>query len=222
MFQTSGCGYNAANFSSAKALVDTSVIIQISCFALFGYLLGSVSTAIITCKLMGLPDPRTDGSKNPGATNVLRLGGKKAAAITLTGDMLKGFIPALVAVLMAMPNEVIAAAGAAAFLGHLFPVFYGFKGGKGVATLLGVMLGTHWLVGLAVAATWLVMAFVFKISSLSALVAALLAPAYVWLITGSGILTLTTACMTVLLYWRHRSNIAKLLSGEEGKIKSKT
>jgi len=202
--------------------VDTSVIIQISCFALFGYLLGSVSTAIITCKLMGLPDPRTDGSKNPGATNVLRLGGKKAAAITLTGDMLKGFIPALVAVLMAMPNEVIAAAGAAAFLGHLFPVFYGFKGGKGVATLLGVMLGTHWLVGLAVAATWLVMAFVFKISSLSALVAALLAPAYVWLITGSGILTLTTACMTVLLYWRHRSNIAKLLSGEEGKIKSKT
>lgn len=202
--------------------MDTSVIIQISCFALFGYLLGSVSTAIITCKLMGLPDPRTDGSKNPGATNVLRLGGKKAAAITLTGDMLKGFIPALVAVLMAMPNEVIAAAGAAAFLGHLFPVFYGFKGGKGVATLLGVMLGTHWLVGLAVAATWLVMAFVFKISSLSALVAALLAPAYVWLITGSGILTLTTACMTVLLYWRHRSNIAKLLSGEEGKIKSKT
>lgn len=202
--------------------METTAIIQISSFALFGYLLGSVSTAIITCKLMGLPDPRTDGSKNPGATNVLRLGGKKAAAITLTGDMFKGFIPALIAVLMSMPNEVIAAAGAAAFLGHLFPVFYGFKGGKGVATLLGVMLGTHWLVGLAVVATWLVMAFVFKISSLSALVAALLAPVYVWYITGSDILTITTACMTVLLYWRHRSNIAKLLSGEEGKIKSKT
>ncbi|HEX5636938.1 MAG TPA: glycerol-3-phosphate acyltransferase, partial [Gammaproteobacteria bacterium] len=120
--------------------MDTQIIITISGFALAGYLLGSISTAIITCKLMGLPDPRTDGSKNPGATNVLRLGGKKAAAITLAGDMLKGLLPAMVATLMDMPHGVVAAAGLAAFLGHLFPVFYGFQGGKGVATMLGVLL----------------------------------------------------------------------------------
>ena len=125
--------------------MDTQLIISISIFASAGYLLGSISTAIITCKLMGLPDPRTDGSKNPGATNVLRLGGKKAAAITLAGDMLKGLIPALLANLLEMPDAVVATAGLAAFLGHLFPVFYRFQGGKGVATLLGVLLGTHWL-----------------------------------------------------------------------------
>ena len=196
-------------------------IITIVSFALFGYLLGSVSTAIITCKLMGLPDPRSGGSKNPGATNVLRLGGKKAAAITLAGDMLKGFIPALVAVLMGMPDDVIAASGIAAFLGHLYPVFYGFAGGKGVATLFGVLLGTHWLVGFSTVATWLIIAKVFKISSLSALIAALLAPVFVWLFMQSTVITVTASIMTVLLYWRHRSNITNLLSGKEDKIAAK-
>ena len=195
-------------------------IITILGFALFGYFLGSISTAIITCKLMGLPDPRSGGSKNPGATNVLRLGGKKAAAITLAGDMLKGLIPTLVAVLSGMTYDVIAITGLAAFIGHLYPVFYGFSGGKGVATLLGVLLGTHWMIGAGTILTWLVMAKVFKISSLSALVAALVAPVLVWYISQSEILTTTVCIMTVLLYWRHRSNIANLLSGREGKIKS--
>ena len=196
-------------------------IIPVIGFALFGYLLGSVSTAIITCKLMGLPDPRTEGSKNPGATNVLRLGGKKAAAITLFGDMLKGLIPALVAVLSGMPDTIIAATGLAAFLGHLYPVFYGFSGGKGVATLLGVLIGSHWLVGLGTIGIWLAMAFTFKYSSLSALVAAFCAPALVAYVTGSTVLISTTAILSLLLFWRHRSNIANLLSGRENKIGAK-
>lgn len=196
-------------------------IILIAGFAVLGYLFGSISTAIITCKLMGLPDPRTDGSKNPGATNVLRLGGKKAAAITLAGDMLKGLIPVAIVVLAGFSNEVIAATGLAAFLGHLYPVFYGFKGGKGVATLLGVLLGTHWLVGLGTIGIWLAMAFTFKISSLSALVATLCTPALVWLVTTSPAITSTTTLMALLLFWRHRSNIRNLLSGKEEKIGSK-
>ncbi|MDQ1362277.1 MAG: acyl phosphate:glycerol-3-phosphate acyltransferase [Pseudomonadota bacterium] len=200
--------------------MDTQLIITISIFALTGYLLGSISTAIITCKLMGLPDPRTDGSKNPGATNVLRLGGKKAAAITLAGDMLKGLIPALAATSMDMPHDVVAAAGLSAFLGHLFPVFYGFRGGKGVATLLGVLLGINWMAGTATIGVWLFMAYVFKISSLSALTAALLAPAIIYFISGSTFMAVIVAVMTLLLFWRHRRNIANLLSGQEGRIKS--
>lgn len=200
--------------------MDTQLIITISIFALTGYLLGSISTAIITCKLMGLPDPRTDGSKNPGATNVLRLGGKKAAAITLAGDMLKGLIPALAAASMDMPHDVVAAAGLSAFLGHLFPVFYGFRGGKGVATLLGVLLGINWMAGTATIGVWLFMAYVFKISSLSALTAALLAPAIIYFISGSTFMAVIVAVMTLLLFWRHRRNIANLLSGQEGRIKS--
>ena len=196
-------------------------IITILGFALFAYLLGSISTAIITCKLMGLPDPRSGGSRNPGATNVLRLGGKKAAAITLTGDMLKGLVPVLVALASGMTNDVIAATGIAAFLGHLYPLYYGFAGGKGVATMFGVLLGTQWMAGLATVGIWLVMAKVFKVSSLSALVAALAAPLLIWWFTQSVVLTVTTAIMTVLLYWRHRSNIANLLSGREGKIQSR-
>ena len=203
-------------------LVDTvQPIILIAGFAFLGYLFGSISTAIITCKLMGLPDPRTDGSKNPGATNVLRIGGKKAAAITLAGDMLKGLIPVAIVVLTGFSHEVIAATGLAAFLGHLYPVFYGFKGGKGVATLLGVLIGTHWLVGLGTIGIWLAMAFTFKISSLSALVASVCAPVLVWYVTAAPAITLTTAIMTLLLIWRHRSNIANLLSGKEDRIGSK-
>lgn len=196
-------------------------IITIPGFALFAYLLGSISTAIISCKLMGLPDPRSGGSKNPGATNVLRLGGKKAAAITLAGDMLKGLLPVAVAVIAGMSDVVIAATGIAAFLGHLYPVYYGFAGGKGVATLFGVLLGTQWMAGLATIGCWLLMAKVFKVSSLSALVAALAAPVLIWYFTRSPALTTTTAIMTLLLYWRHRSNIANLLSGKEDKIQSR-
>lgn len=201
-------------------LLQQPIILVIG-FALFGYLLGSVSTAIITCKLMGLADPRTVGSNNPGATNVLREGGKKAAAITLFGDMLKGLVPVLIAVLMAMPEQVIAAAGVSAFLGHLYPLYYGFKGGKGVATILGVLLGIHWQLGLGTIAIWLTMAFTFRYSSLSALVAAAGSPALSWFITGSQVITISVAVMAIILIWRHRSNIRNLLSGKEDKIGSK-
>ena len=170
---------------------------------------------------MGLPDPRSGGSRNPGATNVLRLGGKKAAAITLLGDMFKGLLPVLVAVLLGMSDDVIAATGLAAFLGHLYPVYYGFAGGKGVATMLGVLLGAQWLVGLITVGTWLIMAKGFKVSSLSALAAAIAAPIAMWIVTHSTALTGASAIMTILLYWRHRSNIANLLSGKEDKIQSR-
>jgi acyl phosphate:glycerol-3-phosphate acyltransferase len=197
------------------------IILIIIGFALFGYLLGSASAAIITCKIMSLPDPRTVGSNNPGATNVLRSGGKKAAIITLLGDMLKGLIPVLIAVVMEMPNEVIATTGVAAFLGHLFPLYYGFAGGKGVATILGVLLGTNWLLGLGTIGIWLFMAVVFRYSSLSALVAASGSPILAWFITQSPVITVCVALMATLLIWRHKSNIQKLLAGEEDKIGGK-
>lgn len=185
---------------------------------LLGYLFGSVSSAIIVCRLMRLPDPRGEGSGNPGATNVLRIGGKKPAALTLVGDFLKGTIPLLIARLFTDDPLTLALVGAGAFFGHLYPIFFGFKGGKGVATGLGVLLGWNWLACAATAGTWLVMAKLVKISSLSALTAFLLAPLYVWLITGSLELTVTQAVLTAVTYWRHRSNIAKLLSGEESRI----
>ena len=183
------------------------------------YLVGSVSAAIIVCKIMRLPDPRTTGSGNPGATNVLRVGGKKAAAITLFGDMLKGLLPVLVAQLMHVSDLALAIVGFAAFMGHLFPVFFGFKGGKGVATMLGVLFGFHWAVGFATAGTWLLVAKVFKISSLSALIATALAPVYVYFIIGCNVpVIISTIIMTVILFWRHRSNILRLIKGEEGKV----
>ena len=187
----------------------------------FAYLLGSLSAAIITCKLMGLPDPRSEGSRNPGATNVLRFGGKKAAAITLLGDSLKGLVPVLVARLAGVDDTVLAATAMAAFLGHLYPIFFGFHGGKGVATAMGVLLGISWPVALAAAATWLLVAKGLKISSLAALIAAVLAPLYMWLLepeSGSAFLSMTVA-LAILLVWRHRSNIQRLLSGAEGTIK---
>ncbi len=185
----------------------------------FAYLLGSLSAAIITCKLMGLPDPRSEGSRNPGATNVLRIGGKKAAAITLLGDSIKGLIPVLVARFAGVDDHVLAAVAMAAFLGHLYPLFFGFHGGKGVATAMGVLLGIAWPVALAAAATWLVMTKVVKISSLSALTAAVLAPFYMWLLESSQAFFSLSVALAILLVWRHRSNIQRLLSGNEGKIK---
>lgn len=183
-----------------------------------GYLLGSISTAIIVCKLMGLPDPRTEGSRNPGATNVARLGGKKAAALTLIGDMLKGLIPVLIAHALHASPTVLAATALAAFLGHLYPVFFGFQGGKGVATALGVIYGLYWPVGLFTTGIWLAMAAVFRYSSLAALTAILLTPlGFLWLKPDMPII-IAMLIITVILYWRHRSNISNLLNGEEGKI----
>ncbi len=179
------------------------------------YLFGSISAAIIVCKIMALPDPRTQGSNNPGATNVLRIGGKKAAAITLMTDMLKGFIPVLVAVLLNSDEVTLALVAIAAFLGHLYPVFFGFKGGKGVATALGVFLALSWPVALAMILTWLLVAYGLKISSMSALVASALSPFYFWWLNGSNIFIIMSFFITVLLFWRHRTNIKRLLEGTE-------
>jgi len=183
-----------------------------------GYLFGSISTAVLTCRLMGLPDPRTEGSRNPGATNVLRLGGKKAAFLTLAGDMLKGLVPVLIAQTLQASPLILSATALAAFLGHLYPVFFGFQGGKGVATALGVILGLYLPAGLGVAAIWLLMAFLFRISSLSALTAMLLAPVVFWLLKPEPAFISVMIVITLMLFWRHRSNIRDLLSGTEGKI----
>ncbi|MFO1357130.1 glycerol-3-phosphate 1-O-acyltransferase PlsY [Plasticicumulans sp.] len=187
----------------------------------FAYLCGSVSTAILVCRLMGLPDPRSEGSRNPGATNVLRIGGRKAAAITLAGDFLKGLIPVLVARAFGQGPEVLAATAFAAFLGHLYPVFFGFQGGKGVATALGVMVGLSWQVALAALATWLVIARVWKISSLAALGAATLSPLYALLFGLPGAYALALLPMVALLLWRHRENIRRIRAGTESRIGDK-
>jgi glycerol-3-phosphate acyltransferase PlsY len=167
---------------------------------------------------MGLPDPRTQGSGNPGATNVLRIGGKKAAAITLVGDSLKGLIPMVAGHLLAVAPGGLAAIGLAAVLGHLFPVFFGFRGGKGVATALGVQLGLWWPIGLTVAALWAFSAKVLKISSLSALISMALAPIVVWIFWPDPALIGMQLVVTGMLFWRHRANIRNLIQGTEGKI----
>lgn len=195
------------------------------------YLLGSLSFAVIVSKFMGLSDPRSYGSKNPGATNVLRSGNKKAAVLTLLFDAVKGYVP--VAVLLhygaayGLTEGVAAAAGLAAFLGHLYPVFFKLEGGKGVATALGVLMGISPLLGLAVAITWLGIAWYFRYSSLAALLAAVLAPVYyamaadgpLWDFNGAifGMLCV----MGVLLVWRHRDNVNRLLAGTETKLGAK-
>ncbi|GAB4262042.1 MAG: hypothetical protein Kow0065_12680 [Methylomicrobium sp.] len=184
-------------------------------FVLIAYLAGSVSSAIIVCRIMGLPDPREQGSGNPGATNVMRIGGKKAAAITLLGDMLKGLLPVYVAKILALPLEVWVLTGLAAFIGHLYPVFFEFKGGKGVATSVGVLLGFSWWLGLAVISTWLLVYKLGKISSLSALVASVLSSVYAWFIVENTAIVGACSLMTLILLWRHKSNIQRLLAGEE-------
>jgi len=190
-------------------------------FAALAYLIGSISTAIITCKIMGLEDPRKIGSHNPGATNVLRHGGKKAGIITLSGDMLKGLIPVLIVSQFQADTLSIAVVGLSAFLGHLFPVYYGFKGGKGVATYYGVIIGANWLVGLIAVSIWLAIAVLMKISSLSALISITATPFILWYFTHSVELTSVVAAMSILVVWRHQSNIRFLLQGTEGKIGTK-
>lgn len=191
-----------------------------SLLILAGYLFGSLSSAIIVCRLLGLPDPRGEGSGNPGTTNVLRIGGKKAAAVTLIGDMLKGLLPVLIARALQADILTQSLVAVAAFLGHLYPVFFGFRGGKGVATALGVLLGLHWAVGLMTIATWLLVAYVFRISSLAALVAILITPLYIWWLKPEWALLAAMIFMAILLFWRHRSNIKNLLEGTEGRITS--
>ena len=183
------------------------------------YLIGSISAAIIVCRLMGLDDPRQGGSGNPGATNVKRLYGNKPAALTLAGDLLKGVIPVVIAAQLGFDDVTVLAIGFAAFIGHLYPVFFGFRGGKGVATMIGVVLAFHFWFGLAVVATWLFVAKVLKISSLSALIAAILAPGYLYLFTENTDLVIIMSVISAALIWRHKSNIQRLLNGEEDLIK---
>jgi len=184
---------------------------------IIGYLMGSLSSAIIVCKLMGLPDPRTEGSGNPGTTNVLRIGGKKAAIITLIGDVLKGTIPVLIASFLPISAMSVSFVLFAAFLGHLYPIFFGFKGGKGVATAFGGLIALSWPVGLCVLATWIIIAAIFRYSSLAAVTAAVLAPVYAWALGGKAWMP-AMILMAILLLWRHRENIKRLSNTSESKI----
>ena len=186
-----------------------------------GYLLGSIPFGIVLTKLSGGPDPRSIGSGNIGATNVLRSGNKKLAALTLLGDMLKGTVAVLVGYFALGGGQAALVAGLGAFLGHLFPVWIGFKGGKGVATYLGVLIGLAWPVALAFAAIWLVVAKLSKYSSLSALAASLATPFLLWFAVGNRQGALLMAALACLLWFMHRTNIARLLSGSEGKIGQK-
>ena len=182
-----------------------------------GYLAGSVSSAILVAKALGLADPRSAGSGNPGATNMLRLSGKKAAALTLAGDVLKGFIPVFAAKLLGVSELALMLTALAAFLGHLYPVFFHFKGGKGVATALGVLLAAYWQIGLFTCIVWLLTATLLRISSLSALTAFLLTPVFVLLFFNRPPVLSVVTLITVMIFWRHRSNIKNLLHGTEGK-----
>lgn len=194
------------------------------------YLLGSLSFAVIVSRSMGLNDPRTYGSKNPGATNVLRSGSKAAAIATLFLDGFKGWLAVMLVKWFGgaygLGEGTIAMVGLAAFLGHLFPVFFRFVGGKGVATAFGVLLATSWILGLATGVTWLVIAYAFRYSSLASIVAAVFAPVYyvfgdglVWAMDKS--IVLSTAVMSLLLIWRHTENISRLVKGTESKLGSK-
>ena len=197
---------------------DTVFILTAAALLIAAYLAGSLSSAILVSKLFGLPDPRSNGSGNPGATNVLRLGGRQAAVLTLLGDMLKGLAPVLVAKYLGLPPPVLAGVALAAFLGHLYPVFFGFRGGKGVATFLGVLLGLSWWVGGGVVLTWLAMAAIARFSSLAALTAAFMAPLYLHWVGAPVEFLIVTVVMTTFLLWRHHGNIRKLLDGTESRI----
>ena len=189
---------------------------------LAAYLIGSVASAIVVCRLRGLPDPRGEGSGNPGATNVLRIGGKGPAALTLAGDVAKGVVPVLAARGLGFDLEVQAACAFAAFLGHVFPVFFRFEGGKGVATAFGVAFALAWSVGLAMGVAWLGVAAATRYSSLSSMVAGVASPVLAWWLTGEPAVISAFAAMATLLVWRHRANIARLAAGEESRIGQKS
>ena len=188
---------------------------------LAAYLLGSVSSAILISGLLGLPDPRTEGSRNPGATNVLRLGSKPGAVLTLAGDIAKGVLPVVAARWFLDEPVLLALAALGAFLGHLFPVYFRFEGGKGVATALGVLAAIDWQLASILIVTWLVVAAVFRYSSLAALVTAAAAPVYAFWLTGEPVFVGLGAVLAALLFFRHRENIRRLLSGNESKIGKK-
>ena len=196
---------------------DIALILPAAVAAALAYLAGSLSTAVIVCRLAGLPDPRTEGSNNPGATNVLRLGGKVPAALTLLGDALKGLLPVLVARLLLDHPPSVALVALAAFLGHLYPVFFDFRGGKGVATALGALLGTSVTVGALAIVAWLAVSLTSRRSSLAALVTFALVPAFL-LIEGERTYAVLFVGIAALLFWTHRANLARLAAGTEPTI----
>ncbi|MBU2741024.1 glycerol-3-phosphate 1-O-acyltransferase PlsY [Acidithiobacillus thiooxidans] len=195
-----------------------SVIIDIV-FIVGAYLIGSVATAILVGRAMGLGDPRQSGSGNPGATNILRIGGKKAAALTLCGDLIKGVIPVVVARWLGAEGWILAAVALATFLGHLYPVYFGFRGGKGVATAMGILLALMPLLGLSVLGVWIVVFAVMRVSSLAALLAATSAIPLVFALSASSSLRALIIVLVILILWRHRSNIQRLLDGRETPFK---
>ena len=197
---------------------------------LAAYLLGSLAFAVIVSRVMGLSDPRTFGSKNPGATNVLRSGSKPAAVVTLLLDALKGLVPVLLVRIhggkYGLEEGTVAMVALAAFLGHLYPVFFRFQGGKGVATFIGAVFGIHWILGIATGVTWIIIAFFFRYSSLASLVAAVFAPVYYLL--GDRMqwyaerpIAFALFAMAALLWWRHRENLKRLMAGTESRLGSK-
>lgn len=199
--------------------MPTAAVIVLSVLA--AYLVGSVPFAVISSKAFGLADPRTYGSGNPGATNVLRSGNKKAALATLIGDCAKGWLAVFVAEQLGLGDTVVGLVALAVFFGHLFPVFLKFKGGKGVATAAGVLLALDPLLGLAVLVTWLLVAFVSRYSSLAAILAAALAPVYTVLMHGGNGQTLVVGILALALIGKHWQNLQRLLAGQEGKIGAK-
>ena len=192
-------------------------------FALIAYLIGSVSFAVIVSRIFNLPDPRSYGSGNPGATNVLRTGRKAAAVLTLLGDSVKGWFAVFVAQRFGEPGMLdvtLAAAAVAVVIGHMYPVFFRFQGGKGVSTALGVLVALDYYLAAGTVATWLIIAFFFRISSLAALVSALFAPFFCFLLFGMHPVTLAVISISLLLVWRHKTNIQNLLAGKEGRFGS--
>jgi len=185
------------------------------------YVCGSFASAIIVCRSMGLPDPRSGGSGNPGATNVLRIGGKFPAAMTLAGDVAKGIVPVAAARALDCPAPIIIGAGLAAFIGHLFPIFFRFQGGKGVATAFGMVLMLDWVIFLGMGVTWLAVAAAFRYSSLASLCAGVAAPVTAVLIDAPGWYVFGLVIVAVLLLWRHKGNIERLRVGNESRIGQK-
>lgn len=195
-------------------IVSTPAIESVS-LLIFAYLLGSLSSAILLSKLMGFTDPRTDGSNNPGATNVLRIAGRKAAFFTLLGDCLKGLIPVLIALWIVDDHLIIALTGFSAFLGHCFPLYFNFNGGKGVATAMAVNVAFNWIIGAIIITIWLVLAKVFRVSSVAAIISFTALPFLVFWQEASFAITGIFSLMSAILIWRHKSNIQRLLQGKE-------
>ncbi|MEM7400703.1 MAG: glycerol-3-phosphate 1-O-acyltransferase PlsY [Pseudomonadota bacterium] len=204
------------------------IVFGIACVTV-AYLLGSINSAIIISKAFSLPDPRSLGSGNPGATNVLRTGNKAAAVITLLGDLLKGLIPVLAVEIFTANTFLVSATGVAALLGHMYPIYYGFKGGKGVATTLGVLIGFDWFLAVTWVVLWLVVALLFRYSSLAALIATSVTLLVSWLTMNDWLgysdnnhfIVIAIAIMTLFVFWRHCENIKKIIAGTESRISKK-